>query len=194
MKKTSVITAFIISLIFAVPAFSETIISFSGGSFSPEEDFMSAFDTGYTLAAGCVTSAGDMFALGIEAAFSQTEAEAGIHGNSYKDTLSTFGIEAVFYIQPKDARIQPYAGIGIGVYGNNVTSEINDTEYFDDSGSAFGGVAKAGLRLYLDDKFFIGGYAKYFTNEQDFQLTDGSIKSLNIGGTSLMFEVGAKLK
>jgi hypothetical protein len=193
MKKLLALIAAFCSLGLASPGFSESIFSFSGGTFSPKEDFMSDFDTGTTFAATYVTHASDLFAFGIDIAFSQTEAKDDILGTEYKDTLSTLGLEALIYIQPKDAKVQPYAGIGLGVYGNNVASEINGNEYYDDSGSAFGVVGKAGLRFYLDNKFFIGGYAKYYTNNQDFEETNGNTEELNIGGTCLMFEIGAKL-
>ncbi|MCB9481782.1 MAG: outer membrane beta-barrel protein [Desulfobacteraceae bacterium] len=193
MKKILFCSLIIFALTASSPAFSESLFSFSGGSFTPKEDFMSEFDTGYTFAATYTRNASDMFAYGIDVAFSQTEATADLYGSEDKVTLSTLGLEALIYIQPKDARVQPYVGIGLGLYGNNITGELNDVEYYDESGSAVGFIGKAGVRLFLDNKFFVGGYAKYYTNDQEFEYYNGDTETKNIGGTCFMFEIGAKL-
>ncbi|TWI74097.1 outer membrane protein with beta-barrel domain [Desulfobotulus alkaliphilus] len=154
---------------------------------------MSSFDTGYTVTASYVTAASDLFAYGVDLAFNQTEATGKIGVFEDKVTLSTLGLEALIYIQPKDAKVQPFVGAGIGLYVNNLNAKLNNVEYFDDSGSGFGFVGKAGLRLFLDNKFYIGGYGKYYSNDQDFENYDKSKTTHNLGGTCFVFEIGLKL-
>ena len=98
MKKLIILSVALCSVFLTTPGFAESIFSFSGGSFSPEEEFMSEFDTGFTAAISYTTSASDLFAFGLDVAFSQTEAEAETLGIEYKDTLSTLGVEALIYI------------------------------------------------------------------------------------------------
>jgi outer membrane protein W len=76
-------------------------------------------------------------------------------------------LEWLFYVQPNTWKVQPYIGIGLGEYFNTVTNKWGGATVYDSSGSGIGFVAKGGFRAFVSDNFFIGAYAKYFTNYQD---------------------------
>jgi hypothetical protein len=62
--------------------------------------------------------------------------------------------------------------------------------------SNIGVVAKGGVRAFLNDNFFIGVYAKYFTNQQEIRYFYSSgasyTETYDIGGTSVNGEIGVR--
>jgi opacity protein-like surface antigen len=103
--------------------------------------------------------------------------------------VETGGVEFLLTVQPNRARFQPYIGAGIGSYLNNYTIKSNVAELFDETDNAYGVVMKAGFRANLARGLYLGGYVKYFENDQDFDVF-GQRRSLDIGGTAVMAEIG----
>ncbi len=109
--------------------------------------------------------------------------------SGFDNRIETGGVEFLLTVQPNGARFQPYIGAGIGSYLNNYSIKLNGAGVFDETGNAYGIVMKAGLRANLAWGLYLGGHVKYFENEQDFDVF-GQKRSLDIGGTAVMAEIG----
>lgn len=184
----------IILLIFTShSALSESFISLGGGSFEPNDKIHSDFDSGFNATASYTIQANSFLAYGFDFALNQTKAQEIKEENKNKVTLSTFGIESLLYLQPHNKKIQPFAGIGFGIYGNSIIGELNEKEYHDESGSSMGLVAKAGINFYMDKTFFLSFYGKYYSNSQEFEYQDETREDKNLGGINFIFAMGARL-
>lgn len=103
------------------------------------------------------------------------------------------------YIQPNEAKIQPYLAGGGGGYFNNMTIGPYYT-YYDKQRIGYGWVAKAGIRAFIMDYLFIGAYGKYYANNQHVKValvnSYGNLytvyRTLNLGGYTICVEFGTK--
>lgn len=125
------------------------------------------------------------------------EYEGRILGHSYREDLTTTSIEFLFLVRPNDEELpdlQPYVGIGLGSYVNEFSYDWEGQSAWSDSRMGAGFVAKAGLRLFLTDRMYIGGSAKYFTNNQEVYVIDvygnRQTETLQIGGCTAYGELG----
>jgi hypothetical protein len=100
------------------------------------------------------------------------------------------------YIQPNEAKIQPYLAGGVGLYFSDIT--IGPYSNDDHNGEGYGWVVKAGIRAFIQDYLFIGAYGKYYSNNQDVTVvfydsygTPYTVdKTLNLGGYTICVEFG----
>jgi len=180
-------------LSFAMMDSSETedthyiLFSVGGGIFTPN-------DKNYTsngkpnLSLSYVEIYGDYFGLGIDIDSYSAERSRLIFGYDYKERHQVIGIDLLYLIQPNKKAIQPYVGMGFGLFTNKLSVKYNGETIHNDSGSALGLVGKVGLRAFLTDYLYVGGAFKYFTNNQ--KVKDGG--SFELGGTIYTLELGVR--
>jgi outer membrane protein W len=196
MKKifTVIFVAMLLFLGSAIPSQAqdgENMITFGMGAFVPNDDFGKAgFDNGPDLTLGYVRLVGDYLGLGVEINSYSMEAKEIISGNVYEYEVLCAGAEFMAYLQPNRERVQPYVGVGFAGYSNTWVQKRNGvTTWKDDSGSGYGVVAKAGLRAFVTDNVFLGGFAKYLTNELDVPY-GSSMHDTQLGGVTVNLEAG----
>lgn len=187
----------IVFIVLLLPAFAlaedgqerRGYLSVSYGSFDPGSDYGiingNDWETGndltLSIAAPFTGDTGRYFGMGIDLHFYHTEVVTPLG----VITVNVVGLEPMLYLQNNDARLQPYAGIGIGFYHNTV-SDVGPGVAGIDMEEGAGPLLKGGLRVFPGKKFFLGGYAKLFSNEVED--SDGS--TMDFGGTSYNFELG----
>jgi hypothetical protein len=118
--------------------------------------------------------------------------EVGMHGYGTEignDTagfeVSAVGLEFLLTIQPREARFQPFVGLGLGSYSTIITTKL--LGYRDErSYSGSGGVFKAGLRYFVGENFHMGFSVKAFSNN----VQDDYGNTADFGGTAFNFELG----
>jgi hypothetical protein len=172
------------------------LLSLGGGVFKPKGD-ASNYNQGsnFTLSA-FIWPADSILGAGIDINRNNVDFET-IVGSTQMSEIETTSFECLLYIQPNMWKIQPYLGLGIGTYSNNVKNKWGNTTLLDDSNqSGFGFVVKGGIRAFIGDTFFIGAYGKYFTNASDIKyLTSNGEKitlKYDIGGTIVNAEIGVR--
>ena len=105
--------------------------------------------------------------------------------------ISAFGLEMMLFVQPNSWQVQPYLGIGPALYYNFLEYEIDtDEDNVDESGVGLGGVLKAGVRVFITERFFSGMSVKAFSNQWNLDVDENRDKTYNIGGSVLAFELG----
>lgn len=107
--------------------------------------------------------------------------------------LSTTGLEIGKQIFPA-SRVQPYLGIGTGLYWIKYSETSSGTTLTDESLYTFGIVAKGGVRLFVNDRFMVGVEAAYraFGIEADVKATPASQpKSERLDSQLLSIGIGA---
>jgi hypothetical protein len=173
------------------------LLSLGGGGLNPRDN-ASDYNKGtnYTLSV-FIWPANSILGAGIDITRNNVNFEQTISGNTTNSEIESTGLECLLYIQPNIWIIQPYIGIGVGTYNNNVTNKWNNIKIFDDSNqSGFGLVVKGGIRAFIGNTFFIGAYGKYFTNAHqiEYPTSSGDKVTLNyeIGGTIVNAEIGVR--
>jgi outer membrane protein W len=173
------------------------LLSLGGGVFKPQYD-ASEYDQGknFTLSLSYWPTDA-LLGAGIDLNRNKVEFGQTVLNKSHTSEIETTSIECLIYIQPNIWKIQPYIGFGVGKYENTVINTWGDAILFDDNNqSGFGLVAKGGIRAFLGDRFFIGAYGKYFTNEHNVSYTASDGNTLNlkyrIGGTTVNAEIGVR--
>jgi hypothetical protein len=173
------------------------LLSVGGGVVKPTRD-ASDYNQGsnFTLSV-FIWPADSILGAGIDINRNKVDFEKTIIGNTQTGEIETTSFECLLYIQPNTWKIQPYIGLGIGTYSNNVTNKWGNTTIFDDSNrSGFGIIVKGGIRAFIGNTFFIGAYGKYFTNEHNIEYPTSSGDKIalkyNIGGTTVNAEIGVR--
>ncbi|MGD0275833.1 MAG: outer membrane beta-barrel protein [Syntrophales bacterium] len=181
--------------------------SICGGVFVPKAD-INNYDTGPAVTLSGLTPIDKHFGIGVDLNFNSAKRSSDA---SYlpANRVETLSLEILVYLQPDfESRIQPYIAVGAGGYDNNttnlaptVTRSQTQTKWDDNNRfGSYGVLAKAGLRILLADNFFIGGFAKYFTNYHTIRqiYTDQYGQSheyentYDLGGFIVEFEAGYK--
>jgi hypothetical protein len=197
--------------------FASGIFSLGGGGFFPGGDLNSdfynstytsfnsgkGFDTGYNVTFSGGATLGRFLGVGIDVSYRQAE-QKYITGyaftyNNQTNTLRTGGLEYLAYFQPNDWRVQPYIAVGFGSYFNNLDT-WQSMELDNGFGFGYGVVAKAGIRFFITEHFFLGGYAKYFTDWTTYKIyyinnygnSYSDNKIIDLGGLVANFELGVK--
>jgi outer membrane protein W len=192
------------------PKFASFIFSLAGGGFFPEGDY-NGFDTSYNGTLSLGVTLGRFFGASIDIGYEQTDLKRTYYSpygsyssNSTANTVSTFGLDYLFYFQPNQWRVQPYIAAGFGLYFNhvdNLAGLIDNSQNYimeSNSGTGLGVVGKAGIRFFITEHFFLGAYGKYYTNWQELKLSQIGYgfseenKTLNLGGAIANFEIGGK--
>lgn len=109
--------------------------------------------------------------------------------------VTTMGIEPMLVLQYPINKWTPYLAVGSGLYSNDVKTIRYGYDYIDSDGFGYGFVGKAGVRYQLTNRFFLGGFAKGFTNSQKLDSEDSYGNSTgsstkNLGGYTANFEIG----
>jgi len=170
------------------------IISVGGGGFLPVGD-LDDFDKSYNGTFSAGVTLGRLTGLGIDISYRESDEKT-----QYDDettTLSTIGLDYLFYLQPNDWRVQPYLAAGLGLYFNHL-DRWKGQELYVGTGIGYGVVGKAGIRFFITDNLFIGASAKYFTNWQEIKIRHTSPstyyedKTVDLGGLVGHIELGLK--
>ena len=172
------------------------LLSLGGGVLQPKGD-ASEYNQGsnFTFSA-FIWPADSILGAGIDINRNNVDFET-TGGSAQMSEIETTSLECLLYWQPNMWKIQPYLGLGIGTYSNNVTNKWGSTTLFDNSNqSGFGFVVKGGIRAFIGDTFFIGAYGKFFTNTNDitYHTSSGDKITLkyDIGGTMVSAEIGVR--
>jgi hypothetical protein len=87
--------------------------------------------------------------------------------------------------------VQPYLGIGPAIYFNSLEYDADaDDDGFDESGVGLGGILKAGVRVYITERFFSGLSVKAFSNHWNLDIDEDRDKTYDFGGGVLAFDLG----
>ena len=106
-------------------------------------------------------------------------------------SASAFGIEMLLMVQPNQWQVQPYIGIGPAIYYNYLAYDDDvDDDGVDDSGVGLGGILKAGVRIYITERFFSGLSVKVFSNNWNLDVEENRDKTYDFGGGVLAFDLG----
>ena len=170
----------------------ETYISINGGGYWPGDGLPEDYDPGL--------SGGLSYILVNEyAGF-----EFGLNGytassNLYDEDMAALGGEMLVHFHATDSVFRPFIAFGLGKYRSAFDFKDTDvlntpvTKKFDGSGT----VLKAGLRIFMGEKFFIGLYYKHLTNKVDippgvFYFGHPYFQggSRDLGGDMASFEIG----
>lgn len=154
----------------------DNLVSAYGGLFAPSGDYPTGYDPlGLSLGVSVIRI--DEYA-GFEFGFTGYY----LDDPSTSSSALVYGTEFLVHFQKEERYIQPYFALGIGVYVNDVSTVIGNVK---DTGS--GMILKAGVRYFVDDKYFWGVFLKHFSNqvELNYYLSD-----VNMGGDCLCFEMG----
>lgn len=175
-QKYILLLAAVLLFICPLPAGADNLLSLQLGVFSPGGDYPDNLDEG-----------GD-FGISYTNISRRLGFEAGMHGYSIKkdgwSEIGVVGAEFLLTFQDPMARLQPYAGIGFGVY----SISINPASGPEDTRSGKGLVGEAGLRLFLDE-VFAGLQVKAFSNKWDPDIYPGTLQDLGGGSVNLMLGV-----
>jgi hypothetical protein len=170
----------------AAPSYADhNFASLSAGAFFPGDEFEGDWDTGIDVGLSYAMFWERLYGVGADLHFYETELSEGFE----RGEVTTLGIEGLFYLHHDFGGLQPYVGVGAGVYINDIFLDTA-TMKFDDSGSALGLVGKAGLRWFPKGRLSVGAYGKYFSNKQRIERVVGDDFTIDYGGTIVNFEVG----
>ncbi|MGD0274555.1 MAG: porin family protein [Syntrophales bacterium] len=171
------------------------ILSVGLGKFSPRGDIQDFEQSSQFTISGLMLF-GKYYGAGVDLGYHSTKLTGALAGFSTENNLETKSVEGLFYIQPNESNVQPYAAIGIGGYNNQMTFKWNGATLFDDSGTSFGWVLKVGLRVFVGDHLMLGVFAKYFSTRQDIKYATccGSCYTTtsDIGGIIGSLDIGAR--
>lgn len=177
----------------SIAADNKFLLSLGGGVFTPGSD-ASDYNQSTNISLSGTWTASDMFALGVDINHNKMDFSQTIFSSQYTSEVETTSLEFLFYIQPNAWKVQPYIALGFGDYFNTVTNKWGGATVYDSSGSGFGVVVKGGVRAFIGDNFFIGAYAKYFTNNQEVKYIywngTSTTETYDIGGTVVNAEIG----
>ena len=181
----SLIVAVVLALS-ALPAMAEdNLVSANLGLFSPGADYDNSYDSFGPMMGISLIRVNEY--AGLEFGLSSYDIGSGGSG------ASALGLEILVHFQGRDYDFQPFMALGMGVYETSFSDpygELNDT------GTGF--VLKGGARYYFtidreyiteEDKYFVGAYLKFFSNNISFPLED-NLPDVNAGGMALCFEAG----
>ncbi|MCG6909483.1 MAG: outer membrane beta-barrel protein [Deltaproteobacteria bacterium] len=165
--------------------------TFSIGGYWPHADLEGeGYKSGGNFAATYMRAFHDWFGFGCgtHTYVSQSKKKTADIGDG---DFSAMGIEMMLFAQPNHWRIQPYIGLGPALYFNFIAYE-DDTDHDDveESGAGFGGVLKAGVRVFVTDRFFSGMSVKFFSNRWNLDIDENRDKTYDFGGGVLAFELG----
>ncbi|MDD5711628.1 MAG: outer membrane beta-barrel protein [Smithellaceae bacterium] len=166
----------------------QNLVSLSVGGFHPNEDFnLAGFNNGPDFTLGYVRTIGDYFGAGMELNSYTSDTDTNSSGDDYK--FISVGLEFLGYLQPNGERFQPYLALGFGAYDNEFKAKHNGFTAWESTGTGFGVLAKAGFRAFITDVFYLGAFAKFFTNEQDVNTPYGE-DTAQMGGATVNIEGG----
>ncbi len=168
------------------------------GAFSPDGDLADEdYEGGLNYTFSYVRLFEDYLGFGIDMNRYTCDNGAIILGRRYREELITTGIELLLLMRPKDQGapdLQPYVGIGLGLYENEFSYDWVGQSSWAGSGLGAGFVAKVGIRFFLTNRMYFAVNAKYFTNSQQVQVLDanGDRQSVDwkIGGRTAGGELG----
>lgn len=171
------------------------ILSVGLGKFSPRGDIKDFEQCSQFTVSGLMLF-GKYYGAGVDLGYHSTKLMGTLAGFSTENDLDTKSVEGLFYFQPNESDVQPYAAIGIGGYYNQTIFKWNGANVFDDNGTSWGWVVKIGLRAFVGDHLMLGVYAKYFSTKQDIKYATscGSCysSSSDIGGIIGSLDIGAR--
>ncbi len=151
-----------------------------------DDEFDADWENGADLTATYTRLIGNHFAFeGGYHAYGSTFDEGAVEG-----AFVSTGLEAMFLYVPLHGRVMAYVGGGLGLYSNYIEVEVNGTTVLDDEGSAAGAVLKGGVRAHITKRFYVGGFLKAFSNNQEFEYENGDEETINMGGSTVNFELG----
>lgn len=146
-------------------ALADNLLSLQVGAFSPEGDYPDEYESGADFGVFYTNTNNK---LGFE---------LGMHGHSTSwgsSEVDSVGMEFLLTFQDPMARVQPYAGLGVGAYA--VTSQR--VGQLERSGTGKGVVAEAGVRVFVES-LFMGFQFKAISNEMgDFSYGGNSVNLL----------------
>ncbi|WP_457621440.1 hypothetical protein [Persephonella sp.] len=203
MSKFKII--FLIPVLFILTSFQsygyESRTSISVGTFVPNSEDLDGWEEGTNVTISLSKRVSQSFYLHFDLSGHSTQAEyygAGITG---KGEIQTKGIEVIGVFSHQNNKLELYAGIGLGIYMNTLSLIVTDGYYeytYEDDGRGTGGVIKAGMRYAISPQAFIGGFIKFFGNNQEFRFYEvdsyGNVikyeESFDFGGTVVNVEFG----
>ena len=191
MKRAIVFALFIVFLL-STPSLAQNYGldknygSISVGNFSPNDDDMEDWEDGVSVDFSYVNSFSKNFAAMMNLAIINTSYEE----QDVEIDLNTVGGEFLGLLQSTETKFHPYIGGGIGIYYNTLSYKDKNLDKTD-TGSAYGFVGVLGARFFINDKLFLKGQAKMYTNNQNIRI-GYETKTYDMGGKVYQVGIGAK--
>lgn len=157
----------------ASPSRAENYISAYGGVFLPGGGFSDQYEMGL--------DGGGSYIMVNE----YTGLELGLHGYTLTAPdididVTSVGGEVLVHFHKEEVTFQPFIAFGVGWYNTYFTSGSLEEKY-----SGTGTILRAGLRIFMSERFFVALSAKHFANRTDFPTGQ-----VDLGGDSFNVEIG----
>jgi hypothetical protein len=152
----------------------EAYISVNGGLFEQGSDYRADYDE-MGLAAGLSYIMVNEYA-GFEFGLSGYTSTSDL----YDEDATSLGLEFLVHFHKTDATLQPFFAFGLSRYRTTIEDPNFEVDY-----TGGGAVLKAGARLFMSRRVFVGVYYKKLVNEVDI-----SSYSYDLGGDFIFGELG----